>query len=286
MIHEYALDPAAVCNVKAFRHIAAGLGMHAGRMVRPFPKDWRKLCYKEAEKCSQTVQSQITHWLQDRAPRVLTRHRAEATFGPETWCENAIREHGQAPFRAIVANHAARRIPPIIDATDFDPCDPLWDVPRQVYIHRTAAEFASQIGPVLRYAHQIRIVDPYFAGDPDQVEILVACLGPVVQQGSGRVEWVELHVDGEKLKLPAVEHVKRRMAERYPTSLPAPTIVRWRDGYLHNRMVLTERGGVALGDTLRKHETRPDHIILLEEGVWKQWWSDSDRFAHAADLAP
>jgi hypothetical protein len=285
MIHEYALDPAVVSEIKAFRHIAAGLGMHAGRMVCPFPKEWKKLCYQEAEKHGQTVQYAVTEWLKTYAPKVLTRHRSGSICNLPTWCENAIQEHGRTPFRAIVANRPACQMPPIINATDFDPRDPLWDVPRQVPIQRCAAAFAAHIGPVLCHAAQIRVIDPYFAGDPDQVEILVACLDPVARQVPVRVESVEVHVDGEKLKPAAVDYAKQQLASRYPASLPAATIVRWKSGYLHDRLVLTERGGVTLGDTLREHATRPDHIMLLEEPVWQQWWDQSDRAAHAADLA-
>lgn len=281
MIHEYALAPAVLCDLKAFRQIAHDLGMHAGHMVRPFPKEWKKLCYQEAEKHGQNVKYAVTHWLQDRAPKVLTRHRAGSAYDLADWCDNAVQEHGREPFKAIIASRAASQAPPVINISDFDPADPLWAIPRQAHIQRTAAAFAAHIGPVLRYARQIRIVDPYFSGDHDQVQILMDCVACC----SETVDWVELHVDGDVVKAPTATHAMQQIIARYPVSLPAPAIVRWKPGYLHDRLILTEKGGVTLGDSLRRHADRPDHIILLEQHVWQTWWAYHDSITQSAHLA-
>lgn len=286
MIHEYAIDPAVLSDLKAFRYIAAGLGMHVGRVVCPFPKDWKRLCYQVADKHGQQVKHAVTQWLQDRGPRVLTRHRSNTTYDYNlaTWCENAVQEHGRAPFKAILAYHTANSRPPIIDGSDLDPQDPLWNVPTQVYVQRCAAEFATHVGPLLRHARQIRIVDPYFVGDSDQVQILNACIS-YAEQAPDRVAYVEIHVDGNTVKHATVSHIESQIGRRYPKSLPPPKIVRWMQGYLHNRLILTDMGGVTTGDTLRQHDCRGDHIILLEEPVWRKWWHYHDRQTHADNLA-
>lgn len=287
MIHEYALDPASVADWQSFCHFAADFGVWKGRMICPFPNDWRKLCYEEADMHGQQAKYKVTHWLQDYAPKVTARRRSEATYALPTWFENAAYEHTRKAFHAILARHVASDSLPVIDTADLDPLNPnpLWIVNRQAFIERNPSSFAVCISPLLLCSCKVRIVDPYFVADPDQLRILSKCLTGFEQSGAPTLDWIELHVDGEKVRRPTLTYIEEQIGAVWPNGLPKAKIIRWRKGYCHDRFVLTDRGGVILGDSLHCHESRPDQITLLEDHTWQHWWSYHDPVAHAADLA-
>jgi hypothetical protein len=87
-----------------------------------------------------------------------------------------------------------------------------------------------------------------------------------------------LHVDGDKHGKPDFE---RQCKEKLPQIIPAVLslrIIRWkkrpRGQELHNRLILTDIGGVTFGhglDESNDHES-DDQISRLDEESYLNWW--------------
>jgi hypothetical protein len=46
MIQEYAVEPEAVMSWKDFRYVMGRFGVHEGRVIAAFPRDWRSRVWK------------------------------------------------------------------------------------------------------------------------------------------------------------------------------------------------------------------------------------------------
>jgi hypothetical protein len=175
----------------------------------------------------------------------------------------------------------------VLNFDDLDEEKALWNVPRQkVVLRRDHREIVAALRPLITHAKKIRFVDPYFSADPDQLNIIAACLSFFPQIPNSRETNVELHVSGEQRAEETVEFIREKLRQILPNGLTPPSIVRWRHDYVHNRFVLTDRGGIQLGDSLRRHDERPDQLTLLEDHAWKFWWNRHDSGIHQSQLAP
>lgn len=282
MIYEYALDPGVLRDWQVFRYLAEGFGISRGRMIVRYPKDWQRLAYQTVERLDDNAKKRFVTWLADRAKRAMTGTRGGANpYNEPTWFENAIAEHRRMPFHAIIADQPASANPPVLRFSEIDDANPLWAVKTQEFIARNAAVIAPLAARLLAHASTIRFIDPYFKGDPDQVAILIGCLGKCVSGGTTDVRSIELHVDGRQVQPSTEAHVLTALGRQWPAGLPKLTIVRWKVDYLHNRFILTDRGGIMFGDSLRRHSDRPDQMTLLEDDVRAQWWAYHDPTAHS-----
>jgi hypothetical protein len=287
MIKEYALDPAILQSWSSFRHVGLGIGFGVGRVLARYPKDWVKMAAGQiAKSTDQNDKKKLETWLLDRARAALVGNRAGAQYDHErSWTNNAIAEHARQRFDAILSTTPSSVNPPILNLDDADDEHPLWKQARQEFIARNEADISRCVRSMLGYATVIRFIDPYFKGDPDQIRIIVACLSVCAALQNRASIRVELHVDGVQVAPGTAVFIAGRIQRTWPPGMAQPTFVRWRQGYLHDRLILTNVGGFILGDSLRRDEDRPDQISLLEGTPWEHWWNRHDAARHAGDLA-
>lgn len=282
MINEYALDPDKLCDWSTFRHVALGMGFANGRVISEFPKHWKRKAYERAKELNQNTRKKIETWLADCAGDFLVDNRKGFPYEPERgWFQNAYAEHERMPFHAIITDHSDNAEAPTMDIRQIGEDNSLWQVQKQMFVARNAREIGPLVGRLLRYAKRIRVVDPYFAADPEQMAILVACLPKTF----GPKPDIELHVDGQKCKPAVASQLIEKVRNELPQDYSQPKVVRWQEGYLHNRFFLTDRGGIMMGDSIKKHESRPDQLTLLEKEVYIKWWAYHDPAQHADQIA-
>lgn len=288
MIQEYALDPGTLQSWNGFRHVGLGIGFSFGRVLSRYPKDWVKMAAEGISKIpDQNDKKKLETWLLDRARAALVGNRSGAHYDKQKiWLTNAIAEHGRQRFDAIVSTSPSSVNPPILNLGDADEEHPLWSRSRQEFIARNETDISRCVKSMLGYATAIRFVDPYFKGDPDQIRIVVSCLSVCAGLQNRASIRVELHVDGVQVMPQTATFIAGRIQQSWPAGMTQPTFVRWREGYLHDRLVLTNNGGFIFGDSLRRDQDRPDQISLLEAEPWKRWWDRHDPTLNAAELAP
>ena len=188
------------------------------------------------------------------------------------WLPNAEEEHGRKPFHAILARANPRSRLFVLEGPLVEESHSLWKVEVSQPVVRTPQEVGACVGPLLRISRQIVFVDPYFRAGHYNYRDLFATL-------------LELAVRDRRSEPPSLEifaSTKTDLSEEYffaeckkylPDLIPAGFQVRigfWsqRDvgEEIHNRYILTDRGGVKFGNSLREGDTgTTDDINLLSD---------------------
>ena len=163
MLSEYAVEPAAIgTDWNTFRYLIEKFGADKGRLISRFPNKWERKVIQAAKDAgvSEVKMASIVERLRTAKHKVVDVNR---TYDHETnWVDNAIREHGNRPFRAIVCVDAAV---PCAEALLPDDCfdeNAFFNAPISRDIARTSDDIADALLLIALVAGEIDIVDPYF----------------------------------------------------------------------------------------------------------------------------
>ncbi len=292
MIYEYALDPTILKDWGSFRPLADGFGFSKGRVIAAFPKDWRRLAFTTIDAIETTdpiqdqkVKYKFKIWLHGRAKSAMSGiRRSSANNDGPTWFINALAEHSRGPFHAVISDQPSKENPPVLDYHDADESHPLWRANDKDFVARTASEIGPRVGRLLVHSREIRFIDPYFKAAPEQLPILFSCL-ECFKTVECLVEKIELHVAGNKVSQKMVSYLLRDISGGCPPGLREKIhVVRWKEGYLHNRFILTNRGGIMFGDSFLESGERPDQLNLLKDKDFEAWWNRHDAARMSAYL--
>lgn len=197
-------------------------------------------------------------WLTKVKPALIG--RGSVQWHPDrSWLENADREHGRAEFRGIVAREdPAGRLHVIVgDRLREAVPPPLWVTDPEQEVEQTGAKMAAVAGPLFQSASRVAFVDRNF--DPGRgrfTAALAAFLNELSKQRRGSFPTVEYHTgDRTGERPPAVpphtaEEFKRLCESKLAGMIPhgqRVRLIRWRFEDLHDRFVLTDRGGLQYG---------------------------------------
>lgn len=270
MHREYALEPAALASWEQVRFFLSHMGPWAGRFIARYPKKWKKMVY-DSLRCPDVERSRIEERLRGLDERVFTDRAGARYDGALPWLENALREHARDPFHAIIAAGATSDA---IDAAEISDVHPAWRHERDRLVARTSAAYGQSLGPLLARSRRVVVIDPYFRADQTakREPLIEFCMA----LAAGAV--VEVHTS----TLHVADHFSRSVAQQHlPARLPAGltlTLHVWQQRAggerLHNRYVLTDRGGVRFGDSIETGgQGEHDLLSLLEEASRAALWS-------------
>jgi hypothetical protein len=292
MIHEFALDPGLLDNWERFRYLTEKFSVCQGRLISRFPKRWKAMVYEAASRVSDIERKRIEVRLQGIDEKMLARtHQWDSS---QDWLLNAESEHGRQPFHAIIAHANPHGHNSVLSYDDLDEVTPLWATERERIVSRDASVLAAAVSPLVRAAKSVIFIDPHF--DPYKARVRNTLKAFLEECLIGRVgltlERTEFHTTFKPEIGDFAGECLRQFPQRIPTGISL-RIVRWRervggDG-LHNRYILTERGGVRLAWGLDEGSpAQTDDISLLEPGVydtrWAQYCSDQPAFDFVDDL--
>jgi hypothetical protein len=207
------------------------------------------------------------------------------------WLLNAEMENGKRPYHAIIAENNPRNQTQILIVDDLSDEIPLWHVEREKVIQRTAVKLADSVEILVANAREIIFIDPHF--DPYKAKArntLKAFIGKIVLRTNGiPIERIEFHTLYKPDIRSFSSECERQLPQRIPSGIKV-RILRWkeRDGGegLHNRYILTERGGVRLAWGLDEGSpSQTDDISLLEVDLFKTRWCQYCGDNPAFDLA-
>lgn len=273
MVLEFALEPSLLRNWKDFRYLIEKFGVDRGRLISRYPKDWKRLVYDSLTEVADIDKARITEKLRFIDDRLLSRfHEWHQQL---SWLHNAEEEHAKRPFHAIIASSNPRQHARVLDAETLDETVAQFVCPRTAVVRRTASEMARCVAPLLRCSRLLVFVDPYFGPDSSRHRgPLDAFLREALVRPSGsRIERLAYHT-----ATPATEEFLRsecesRLAPLIPVGLTL-TVCRWNKEDLHNRYVLTERGGIQFGTGLDEGENPPDDLIsLVDSSSYATLWT-------------
>ena len=284
MIKEYAVEPRLLATWERFRYITEKFGDSEGRLISRYPKKWIAMVYDSLEEDSELRKKKIEEKLKEIKKKMMNRILPPEWDRDLNWLPNAIREDSVHPFHAILALENPHSNARVLPYSELQENHPLWKVARACVVPRIASNLAMAVLPLLQVAETIIFVDPYFSPTkPKAVKTLKAFLEKLdLNHGSKRIEYhTKLTEDNPRFEKDCHEYVSKCI----PTGMSLK-IIRWSESDmpegLHNRYILTDRGGVSFHWGLDEgNPGETDDISLLDGEVYTNRWN-----RHCAEARP
>jgi len=274
MIKEFALDPEAITSsYREFCYFTEKFGVSQGRVISAFPRKWRKMVCESAlrEHQGKVEFSRIVERLNKLGGDIVFDTGRPSGDGSQAWIDRALAEHARRPFAAIISATAVDH-PDVLKKDEVDEENLRFRSARQRAVPRTAKALIGCAGFLIRHAKIIKIVDPHFDLAKPRY------LRPLEQIASllqGNQATVEIHRSDEI----AEDELIRRF-QQYAALLPAGVRMQlhlYEKTQMHNRFILTERGGLIYGVGLCDNEDgggAPDEeVILMETEIRDARWN-------------
>lgn len=279
MLYEYALEPALLSNWKDFRYFTEKFGFSQRRLISCYPKHWKRMVYESLTSCGEIERKRIEDRLQKLDDRILKRqHEWDRQCD---WLTNAEAEHARRPFYAILARSNPNNRDYVLEEENISEDHPFPASPKSPVIRRVAGEMAACVALLLRAAEKILFIDPYFG--PQYLRYqrpLEAFLDAILEQRQGEPPTrIEIHAS-DRLE---AGFFKSECDRHLPKIIPegiSVRLVQWRQKEggekLHNRFILTDKGGVRFGvglDDSDGADGETDEVESLGEETYKFRWA-------------
>lgn len=163
MLWEYAVEPEAIgSDWKTFKDLIDRFGSDKGRLISRFPIKWEKKVVQAAKAAGvpDVRMSSIVERLRNEKHKVadFCRDYDHAS----DWIDNALREHGGQPFRAMICESDARGCGEALKPDDCSDAAPLMITPVSQDFTRESADIAAPLIMLAAAAKEIDLVDPFF----------------------------------------------------------------------------------------------------------------------------
>jgi len=264
MICEYVLEPELVATWHTdlhYYHFIKNFGFDpddgraTGRVVAQYPSSWKKRVLNAFRANSgfsaePFVKKQRIDVLLEQLGRIRACRSGSTWNDQYTWLENAEKENKRHQFYAILACNPSNN-PQVICGEDvlpgMDP-PPLWSVPREEPVLRTATSMATHLKPMLRCATRILFVDPHFRPSEPRFRNPLEQFLKIICDGSRDVT-LEYHT-GDTISQGLLQtHCQQYLPRIIPPGFTL-TVRRWKERNigeeLHDRYILTDIGGVEI----------------------------------------
>jgi hypothetical protein len=243
------------------------MGFSKGRLVSQFPTHWDDLVNTAIADAMPIQKKRITELICRLKSRLFIR-KSEFWEKKNTWIENAISEHRVEPFRAILSKSNPGSKTFILGENDLDEFNKLWAVDSNITINRKTEEMANTIRLLLESAKEVIFVDPHFGPEEARYCKPLKAFLEILINMKVRVEYhTATRSTSDFLKESLFSNVSRIVP--HGISLK---IIRWRPHpELHNRYILTNKGGISFGCGLDEGSGR-DEASLLSEKSYKEKW--------------
>lgn len=276
MLKEFALEPEAVATWASFKDLIEKFGVAKGRVIAAFPRKWRQAVLRAAQEQARDVErARIEEKLRRLEELVLLNRDRPSGDGALPWLDRALMEHGRLPFDGIIVRERQNAHPKVLTTDEVDDDPPLFQATGQKHIRRTADEIVDCVALLLSCAHTIKLVDPHFKADEPRWKRPLMRLLKLLQDQ--RRTGVSIEVHRANNALPA--NIRSYFEFEIPRMLPPGvglSVHLHDEQALHNRFILTERGGAAyqtgLDDNKGGRSTDEDLVTLLEPATFEREW--------------
>ncbi len=279
MIYEYALDPALLDNWKDFRFFRDSFGVDQGRLISDYPRRWHRAVLnviRQAE-CGDVEKQTMKAALRRIKPPILY-HRRNATWVNEhDWLDNALNEHRERPFHAIV--HSNTGDDPLEEecllcGDEMDNSKESWVNESTAIVNRNAVDMAVPAKSLLGLAQHILFVDPHF--DPNERrfnEPLIQFLNVIATRNAGiPVQRIEYHTS-DKIEVNYFKQmVNQWIRPRMPAGLTLSFVQR-PGAEMHSRHIVTNIGALTYENGLDTGSNPPQVRVYRDSRAgWEDLW--------------
>ncbi len=290
MLKDFAIDPEALTSWDSCRAVLDRFVMGSGAMISEYPKRWRRLVYESAERqCRDMELKRIAERLNSLNRCLLIPSHRVYPEGDQSWIHKTLEAHQRYPFGGVICaddDHASVESS-VISAADVTATHPLFHGLGQAHVTRDPREMAEKVKLLLTDATHVKFVDTHYrpgrsAGFDEPIRLM---LNLVPHDGVKRVR-IELHTESSDRRPPddlieeGFAEIVRRSIENADVS-----VVFYDQGLLHNRFLLTDKGGVIWGTGLDEQgnsdrKTESDDLFLLNDDMyqlhWNKWNADEN----------
>lgn len=293
MLKEFALEPEALASWESFRYLVEKFGVSQGRVISRFPKQWKRLVYEAAQKAlSGTSQlSKIEVKLNALGDDVVFPTARPGGDGSKPWIERALVEHAREPFAGIIARANPRNQAHVLLHSDLDEQDPRFHSSSQMEIERTAANLVGCATFLLRHTTTVKWVDHVMdLRQPRWRRPFCEALSVLARVG--RPVHFELHRRfGNEIEKRNLRQQYEEAFSRYRVDSVTLALYLHAEQFMHDRFILTERGGIQIGHGLDDNEdggSAPTaNVTLLEPSIFQvQWKKYSDEGSLVMKFGP
>ena len=276
MIHEFAVDPAALSTWQAFRYLVEKFGIDQGRLISRFPSRWQKLVYDATATCGEIERKRIEVELESIVTKLVRNGRS---YEPSlSWLDNAESSHLERPFRAVIAatNPNGREFVRV--AAEMSEADPSFHVPRGMCIPRTAEAMLAAAAPLLSLSNEILFVDPRFGPSEKRYKRPLGQFLAAISERSRRPDRLEIHLKHDPPRSAGLdefrEHIPALIPEGLRVTVRAWSTVKGGEA-MHARYILSELGGIRVDHGLDEgHRGQSVDVELLSPEIHKSRWAD------------
>jgi hypothetical protein len=220
--------------------------------------------------------TRIVERLRQVSDRVLLASGRPGGDGTKCWLDRAVAEHAREPFAAVIALENPCGHPGVLLQADVDENSKYFRTDRQIEIQRTANDLVGCIERLLRHSSLVKWIDPYI--DLRQGRWRRPFLGALdVLRTKQKRTILEIHrgVENETHQLNLVHQFKAEFqhcaCDQVTLSLHLHP-----ERSMHDRFILTERGGVQVGHGLDDNEDGGSNpvanVLLLDANLFEVQW--------------
>lgn len=273
MHREYAVDPGSLSNYANLRALFESfVGSHA-RLISDCPRNWHRevlsvINQLKDEGVGPARRKGLKLQLQKLYQTNVCRNRPVDPWTRQgSWLFYAEQEHEKAPFDAILSSglpsDPEHPVYPLEDL--FFSCPGCWQEPNQAHVKRLAPEIVMQAVSMLRLSRKIILVDPYFWFTQPRWDnyrpLLVELFRQLGELNFNKgVRKLEIHTSDRHANAEGFLH--SHVLPLMPEGITIQCKV-WPKADMHDRFILTDVGGVFLGQGLGEFELSEDEEVLV-----------------------
>lgn len=287
MLKEFALEPEAIATWASFKDFIDKFGVSKGRVIAAFPRKWARAMKAAARVHAKDIEyARIVEKLNRVEKLVLLDCGRPTGDGTLPWLDRALLEHEQLPFDGIITQARRSPHPAVLTTDEVDDDPPLFRAIGQKHIQRTADEIVDCVALLVSCTQTIKLVDPHFkANEPRWKRPLLRLIKLLRDQ---RRTGVSIEVHRADNALPA--NIRSYFESTIPGILPPGvglSVFLHPEKNMHNRFILTDRGGASyqtgLDDNEEGKSCEKDLVVLLEQHTFEHEWNVYSR--HSAFLS-
>ena len=277
MIKEFALEPDVLATWESFRYFIEKFGVPHGRLIAEFPGKWRRMVIEAAQRVAKPIEFQrIVERLRQVSDHVLLSRGRPGGDGTLPWLDRALAEHAREPFDGIIASANPAAVPYVILQSDVEDGHALFSAPRQIEVERTAVRLVGCAEFMLRHTTTVKWVDYVIdLRRPRWRRPFRAALD--VLRAHGRPVIFEVHRQfGNDIEKENLRHQFQEVMQQHRTPGVTFTLHLHPEQLMHDRFILTDRGGIQIGHGLDDNEdggSAPTaNVMLLEQAMFQIQW--------------
>lgn len=278
MLYEYALDPTLLGDVNNCRTVFDNFRMHQGRLIADVPRQWVRDAFyaiqnMPSHQCQPVMRKTIKENLRKLLDQSLcvNRPRLEWNRSSESWVAHVAAHNASFPFSGIITNDAMTD--PVVTYSIselFIKSPPSWEAKIQDRVERDAKCIVDQLMPLLSISKSIILIDRHlYPGTPRSLRVLREIIARSPQYNYGRgIKKLTIHSSDHR------QDWQTSLEQHVLPLLPAGLEVEcrlWPKNTEHDRFVVTDVGGINLGEGLDERTPDGTDKVLLGLVTHETW---------------